>query len=109
MEYINLLQIASEEVVLSTPRSREEKKVAPHVITEDATKTINYESDHELRVLSEKYGEFYEGMTIHVTLQELQVLVPRTRRRTDAYRGLVSNLKRKGVSLIITSNKSKTK
>ena len=48
--YFNLLRIASEEVVLSTPRSREENdKVAPHVIIEDATE-IN-ELDKELLTL----------------------------------------------------------
>ena len=56
MEYINLLQIASEERVLSTPRSREENdKVAPHVIIEDATEIS--ELDKELLALSDVYGE----------------------------------------------------
>ena len=105
MEYINLLQIASEERVLSTPRSREEDdKVAPHVIAKDATE-IN-EMDKELKVLSDVYGELYEGKIINITLQDLLSLLPRTRKRSDAYRGLISKLMRKGVTLSITSQKS---
>ena len=104
--YFNLLRIASEEVVLSTPRSREgNDKVAPHVIIEDATE-IN-ELDKELLTLSDVYGELYEGKIINVTLQELLSLLPRTRKRSDAYRGLISKLERKGVTLNITSKKSK--
>ena len=107
MEYLNLLRIASEERVLSTPRSREEDdKVAPHVIVEDATE-IN-EMDKELKVLSGVYGELYEGKIINVTLQNLLSLLPRTRKRSDAYRGLISKLKRKGVTLSIISQKSKS-
>ena len=107
MDYINLLRIASEERVLSTPQSREEKdKVAPHVITEDATETN--ELDKELLTLSDVYGELYEGKIINVTLQNLLSLLPRTRKRSDAYRGLTSKLKRKGVTLSITSQKSKS-
>lgn len=105
--YQNLLRIASEELIIN-PRSREEK-VAPHVITEEATKTENTESDPELRALSEMYGHFYEGMIINVSLQELLELLPRTRRRSDAYKGLVSKLNCKGVVLNITSNKPKIK
>ena len=106
--YFNLLRIASEEVVLSTPRSREgNNKVAPHVTTEDATNCENNESDRELRALSEKYGELYEGKIINVTLQDLLSLLPRTRKRSDAYSGLISKLKRIGVTLKVTSQKSK--
>lgn len=108
MDYFNMLRIASEENY-SILESREEKKVAPHVIAKEATKTENKESDPELRALSEMYGHFYEGMIINVSLQELLALLPRTRRRSDAYKGLVSKLNCKGVVLNITSNKPKIK
>lgn len=104
--YYNLIRIASEERVLSTPQSREEKnEVAPHVIVEEATE-IN-EMDIELKVLSNMFGELYDGKIINVTLQDLLSHIPRTRRRSDAYRGLKSKLMRKGVTLNITSNNTK--
>ena len=106
MDYINLLRIASEERVLSTPQSREGKdKVAPHVIVEEATEIT--EMDIELKVLSDMFGELHDGKIINVTLQDLLSHIPRTRRRSDAYRGLKSKLMCKGVTLNITSNKTK--
>ena len=47
------------------------------------------------------------GSCINITLQELLKIVPRKRRRIDAYRGLVSKLKNIGVTLTIKSQKSK--
>ena len=47
------------------------------------------------------------GSCINITLQELLQIVPRKRRRIDAFRGLVSKLKNMGVTLTIKSQKSK--
>ena len=47
------------------------------------------------------------GRCIEITLQDLLQIIPRKRRRIDAYRGLVSRLNKMGVTLTITSNKTK--
>ena len=47
------------------------------------------------------------GHCIEITLQDLLQIIPRKRRRIDAYRGLVGRLNKMGVTLTITSNKSK--
>ena len=47
------------------------------------------------------------GTCIDITLQDLLRIVQRKRRRIDAYRGLVSKLKKMGVTLTIKSQKSK--
>ena len=47
------------------------------------------------------------GRCIDITLQDLLHIIPRKRRRIDAYRGLVSRLKKMGVTLTINSQKSK--
>lgn len=47
------------------------------------------------------------GTCIDITLQDLLQIVQRKRRRVDAYRGLVSKLKKMGVTLTIKSQKSK--
>ena len=47
------------------------------------------------------------GRCIEITLQNLLQIIPRKRRRIDAYRGLVGRLNKMGVTLTITSNKSK--
>ena len=48
------------------------------------------------------------GTEIIITLQELLKICPRERKRCDAYRGLVEELKRQNITLTITSRKSKT-
>lgn len=50
---------------------------------------------------------FEKGSCIEITLKDLLQIVERKRRRVDAYRGLVSRLNKMGVTLTITSNKTK--
>jgi len=48
------------------------------------------------------------GRCIEITLQDLLQIIPRKRRRIDAYRGLQRTLsERRGVTLRIKSNKTK--
>ena len=47
------------------------------------------------------------GRCIEITLQDLLQIIPRKRRRIDAYRGLVSRVKKMGVTLTINSQKSR--
>ena len=58
---------------------------------------------------SNKYGDaFKTGLCISITLQDALSIMPRERRRIDAYRGLLSFLKEKlGIILSITSQKTK--
>lgn len=98
------------EGMLSMSPMREENYekhiyAAPHVITKDAAQNVNIIDDPELNVIAERFGELKAKKTIEVSLQEILILLPRTRKRSDAYKGLVSKLKRIGVTLIITSNR----
>lgn len=47
------------------------------------------------------------GTCIEIALQDLLQIIPKKRRRIDAYRGLVSRLNRMGVTLRINSQKTK--
>lgn len=47
------------------------------------------------------------GRCIEITLQDILQIIPRKRRRIDAYRGLVSRLNKMGVILTINSQKSR--
>lgn len=47
------------------------------------------------------------GTCIDITLQDILQIIPKKRRRIDAYRGLVSRLNRMGVTLRINSQKTK--
>ena len=108
----NLLRIVCGERVPSTPHNREEDdaiqnsiiEVAPHVIAREATVSSSND-DPELLILTENYGDLVEGRVIKISLQELLRLIPRTRRRSDAYKALKTKLQRIGVTLHITSNR----
>lgn len=47
------------------------------------------------------------GRCIEITLQDILQIIPRARRRVDAYRGLVSRLNKMGVTLTINSQKTR--
>ena len=67
------------------------------VITED-------KKDSELAILAKEFGVLNNGMRIEVELNRILAILPRTRRKADAYKGLRSKLKQQGVELVITSN-----
>lgn len=90
--------------------SNREEAVDPHVIVEkDSEKNENkYESDIEALKLLYR-DRFSTGLTIiETSLQDILRICPRERKRADAYTGLASYLKKQyGITLIITSNKTK--
>ena len=61
----------------------------------------------EIKRLEAEYGPLIEGHHLTVQLQDLLALVPRARRRIDAYNGLAKELANRGVTLIIKSRKTK--
>ena len=64
--------------------------------------------DDDIKSLEEKFGPLDRSRQINLTLQEILKICPRSRKRTDSYRKLVSELdKRFGIKLIITSRKGR--
>jgi len=61
----------------------------------------------EIKKLEAEYGPLIEGQHLTVQLQDLLALVPRARKRIDAYNGLVKELANRGVTLTIKSKKTK--
>ena len=90
--FINWLRIFSREEILQTH--------APEIKKKKVTDASTYAAD--IMVLKEKFGNVKE---IEISLQELLKLCPRSRARTDAYKGLVAELKKEGIELKITSRK----
>ena len=91
----------------STTSNRLESEDAPSVTTRKDS-TEKYQED--IAALEEKYGKLSSqiGLSINLTLREALFLMPRNRKRIDAYSGLISYLKREyGITLIITSQKSR--
>ena len=81
----------------------------PNVIEKKERKVIIPEKFKDDIERLTKYGvELKSGLCIEIELSELLEILPRERRRKDAYTGLVSHLKREyGITLKITSNKTK--
>lgn len=76
-------------------RSGEAKVVAPLDKQKSTTHTVPEKFRDDVDALSAYIGEvrFKKGLTIEVTLTELLGVVPRNRKRTDAYAALIKYLK----------------
>jgi hypothetical protein len=100
--------LGAEKVSVS---NRQEKVTTPDVIEKSSTNNQAYPEKYkkDIKALLDKYGDVFKtGLCINLTLQEALSIMPRERRRIDAYRGLQSYLKRElGITLSITSQKSK--
>ena len=95
------------DVRAAIPEAQPEKSVnsAPSA-RDDGQPEDPYADD--IRRLEAALGHPLEkGACINFKLQDLLQIIPRKRRRIDAYRGLVSRLNKMGVTLTITSNKTK--
>ena len=53
-------------------------------------------------------SKFSDDIKNLITLQELLKICPRERKRSDAYRGLIEELKRQKITLTIKSRKNRT-
>ena len=87
------------------PEAQKEKSVisAPSVKGDDP-----YADDiHRLEDALNEGRPLDNGTCIEIALQDLLQIIPKKRRRIDAYRGLVSRLNRMGVTLTINSQKTK--
>lgn len=93
------------DVRAAIPEAQKEKSVnsAPSVKGDDP-----YADDiHRLEDALNEGRPLDNGRCIEITLQDLLQIIPRKRRRIDAYRGLVGRLKKMGVTLTINSQKSR--
>ena len=61
----------------------------------------------DVEVLEKRFGTLNPGMTLILTLQEILQILPRNRKRSDTYNGLVKHLQSRGVTLTINSLKKK--
>ena len=101
------------DVRAAIPKAQKEKSVngAPSVKETGNNKPVDQYADEIKKIEDELYGGHQllkSGTCIDITLQELLQIIPRKRRRIDAYRGLQRALsERRGVTLRIKSNKTK--
>lgn len=104
-EFINQI-LGDERVVVPS----HQEKAEPDVIEEKTAEIrIPKKYQEDIETLKGIYqGDFKTGLCINLTLQNALKILPRERKRVDAYRGLISFLKEKmEIELNIKSQKSK--
>ena len=74
--------------------------VSPVQETATSTDTSRY-ADPEIQIVAGRYGELVAGKVIETNLTELQEVLPRPRKRADAYQSLSRRLAAMGVTLVI--------
>lgn len=90
--------------------NRLENAVPSVSVKKDSNKPIPEKYKKDIAALQEKYGSLSSlaGLSINLTLKEALEIMPRERKRVDAYEGLKNYLKREyGIELIIKSQKTK--
>lgn len=92
--------------------NRQETVTAPDV-TEKAVSSepIHEKYQRDIEALQERYGSLSSltGFCISIPLKEALTIMPKNRRRIEAYQGLVSYLKKNwNITLIIKSQKTKS-
>lgn len=104
-EFINRILGAESR----TSTSNRLENAEPGVTVKKDSKPIPEKYDKDLEALRGKYGDaFKTGLCITLTLQEALSIMPRVRRRIDAYRGLVSYLQKElNITLKLESQKTK--
>lgn len=110
---ITLLErLFSSEAKKNNIEERQLKELAATVENGNAANetTVSATSSYETDIagLEGVYGKLYDGMVIETDLHTMLSICPRNRKRSDAYKGLMSQLRRSGVTLsIVNSPKSK--
>ena len=105
IEERQLREIREQEQAASTPVAASDVKhiAAPTRNTTPTSTTNPFAND--IKALEDRFGSLQEGMEINLSLRQALEIMPRERRKADAYKGLKSELRRVyGVSLNVGGN-----
>ena len=80
---------------------QQDTQLASPAIKEAALPDIARYVDPEIQIFAGRYGELVAGKVIETTLTDLQEILPRPRKRADAYQSLSKRLAAMGVTLVI--------
>ena len=101
-----MLQNLFEKLFGVVKNSSQPKRFDPAGIQEDRSNppapAMMYE-DPEIEILAREFGPMTEGKVIEIRLSDLLQILPRTRKKTDAYNSLRKRLEALGVQLRVTS------
>ena len=102
--FVNLFRFFTSDPIEPEVSQCEAAKEVPSGVKKAAEDIVDntqpFQSD--LRSLVDHFGALQDGKIVEVSLQELLQICPRNRKRSDAYRGLISYLQKEiGVTLTI--------
>ena len=60
--------------------------------------------DPEIAIVDKYFGPLTDGMIIEVSLEDMLTILPKSRRKSDAYKGLINRIKALGVQLRVASH-----
>ncbi len=101
---MNFLNSATHLVDLGRRQDEVQMQESPSIEPVDERTSIELkETDIELAILEREFGELIKEKRIEIDLSRLLDLIPRDRRKADAYKGLKSKLSKLGVEFTITS------
>lgn len=111
---LNFINNASHLVDLGRREKRdstcqEKESAIESLVSKEHSIATNEKVNSELAILAKEFGVLSNGKQIEVELNRILLLLPRKRRKADAYKGIRSVLKRMGVELIIKSNKNENR
>ena len=82
------------------PEQQDIEPVSPVQEADKSNNSTNYD-DPEIQIIASRFGELFDGKVIETTLAELEEILPRPRRRADAYASVSKRLAAMGVQLVI--------
>ena len=89
-------ELADEERPYNWPATSANEAIE----TVPSTDTPHHD-DPEIQIIASRFGELVDGKVIQTTLAELEEILPRPRRRADAYASVSKRLAVMGVKLVI--------
>jgi hypothetical protein len=102
-QFMNFFNSASHLVDLGRRQDGVLTHESPSIEPVDEKTSIELKETNELAILEREFGELTKGKRIEIDLRRLLDLIPRDRRKADAYKGLKSKLLKLGVEFTITS------
>lgn len=108
-QLLNMLHSATHLLDLGRRQDEVQEVLESPSVEPVNERTSTENNDPELDILEKEFGKLHDGMKIEIDLHSLLDLIPRDRRKADAYKGLRSKLSKLGVLFIITSGHSKNK
>lgn len=88
--------------------AQQDDTTMPDVNAKKVVEPVIPNTKSELEILVSELGNVRSGQTKEISLSRILTILPRTRHKADAYKGLRAELRKQyGVDLVITSSKTK--